>query len=133
MKGLINPKVYKDKYVEHYHPVFNELRKRNVRPLISAKIIDEHRANPLGLRPNFHSIELQFVLAYFRTISEHAFYLPIELPGGKGFGIVAAARGKEPKVLADTVYQTVDEARHAIFLKRVEELELNSEVEREDV
>lgn len=121
MSGLSNPHAYKDKYVEHFHPVFNEFRKDRVRPYVTKGLIAEHAANPIGLRPNFHSLELQFVLAYFRTISEHAFYLPFELPGAHGFGIIAARKGHRPEVL-DEKYASVDMARHAIFLRRVAEL-----------
>jgi hypothetical protein len=122
MSGLTNPRRYGDKYVEHFHPVFNEFRKRNVRLMVTPEIVEEHAGNPLGLRPNFHSLELQFVLAYFRTISDRAMYLPIELPDAKGFGIVAARKGRPPEVLEGEAFSTVDGARHAIFLKRIAEL-----------
>ncbi|RUX22297.1 hypothetical protein EOA13_36230 [Mesorhizobium sp. M7A.F.Ca.US.011.01.1.1] len=133
MKGLTDPRLYKDKYVQHFHPVFKDFRRRNVRPMVTREIIAEHAANPLGLRPDFHSLQLQYVLAYFRTISEEAMYLPIELPNNWGFSIVAAAQGRPPKVLCEEIYPTVDAARHAIFLKRVAELEVENVEEEADV
>ena len=122
MPGISDPALYRDKSVTDHFPVFHHYRKARALSEFSEEIIEEHRQNPLGRKPNYHSLKLRFLLGYFRTISAEAIYVPILLPQGGQWGILASGRGKAPAVIEGERYNSADEARHAIFLRRLSEL-----------
>lgn len=122
MPGISDPTSYRDKSATDYFPVFHEIRKARALNEFSQDVVDEHRRDPLGIWPNYHSLKLQFLVGYFRTISAEAIYLPILLPDGKRWGILASPRGKPPGVIEGEYYGSANETRHAIFLRRLSEL-----------
>jgi len=122
MVGVSDPTRYVDKDVEHFHPVHHALRRSHMRKLVTSEIVEEHRRNPLGYGPDFHSWPLHHLLGYFRTQPDSAYLMPYQYPDKMTFGIAVSKRGASPTILEDKVFDTVDEARHAIFEMRVAEL-----------
>ncbi|RUX22294.1 hypothetical protein EOA13_36215 [Mesorhizobium sp. M7A.F.Ca.US.011.01.1.1] len=122
MPGVSDPARYINKEVEHFHPVHHALRRKHMRKLITPDVIEEHRRNPLGYGPDFHSWPLHHLLGYFRTQPESAYLMPYHHADKQSFGIAVSTRGQEPFVLEGHSYPTVDAARHSIFEMRVAEL-----------
>ncbi|WP_018099321.1 hypothetical protein [Sinorhizobium meliloti] len=122
MAGISDPTRYVNKEVEHFHPVHHALRRKHMRKLVTPEIIEEHRRNPLGYRPHFHSWPLHHLLGYFRTQPDSAYLMPYQYPDKATFGIAVSRRGEQPVVMRGKVFETLDEARHAIFEIRVAEL-----------
>lgn len=113
---LSDPVVYRDKR-EDWLTAFRALRVAALRPLVTAALIAEHRANPRGP----HSAELQLILNFVRGPA-----LPMD---GKAFAYHTgegsfhlgemAARGTPTTVLDEQVFATEEAAQHAAFLRRL--------------
>ena len=91
-----------------------------VRPLLTKKVIAEHKRNPLG----DHSDGLKRVLNYFRRSTT---LTPYVLFCTKPFcewrvARLSGERGKAPGFIDALTYDSEEKAMHAVFLKRVEEL-----------
>lgn len=105
---------------EVYRRYFDEKQREYLKTLVCDEIIAEHRVKPLGQ----HSEPLGRLLHYFRHAPQAGKYaLRRELRSGT-FRIVALSgvRGVPPSPVGDEEYDTVEEAYHALFLKRVEGL-----------
>ena len=88
--------------------------------LISPEIIEEHRRQPLGQ----HSEALERVLLYFRRSKMEDKYA-LQAAGSKApYKIIAfsGARGVSPRLVDDLEFTTLDEAYHAVFMRRVHDL-----------
>jgi branched-chain amino acid transport system permease protein len=119
--GVSDPDRYFDKEVVHWHPVYDRLRQEQIFRLVTPERVAEHEANPLGIRPHFHSDGLQSILRYFRTQAIRARYLVYAPDGETAYRIVSVER-EQPPMISSQRYATFEEALHAIFLHRVEDL-----------
>ena len=82
---------------------------------------DEHRAAPLGK----HSDNLARVLNFFRRGEMADKYVIMRLKEGEeNYRIMAVSgvRGQPPRVVDDRTYDNLNEAYHAVFLLRVNDL-----------
>jgi branched-chain amino acid transport system permease protein len=98
---------------------FNHDWARRMRALIDESLIEEHRQAPRGS----HSDRLERVLRYFRSQPIPGKLIVIEeIPWRRyGIGVLTGIPGQAATAL-DGSYATYDEALHAIFLRRVDEL-----------
>jgi hypothetical protein len=95
-----------------------------VRPLIDDELIAEHRRAPRGP----HSDRLSRVLRYFRSRPIPGKLIVIEeIPWRRyRIGVLTGVPGRAATPLDDS-YASYDQALHAIFLRRVEELKAGSD------
>ncbi|MCZ7662597.1 MAG: inner-membrane translocator [Thermoleophilia bacterium] len=95
-----------------------------VKPLVDAEIIEEHRRNPIG----FHTDELERVLIYLRKHQlqqEGKLVIVCTKPHKEWcIGVLSGVRGIPPTILRDQVFSSREEAEHGIFLKRIKDLGL---------
>ena len=103
-----------------YRRHFDEKQRDYLKTLVCDEVIAEHKAKPLGQ----HSEPLGRLLHYFRHAPQAGKYaIKRELRSGT-FRVVALSgvRGVPPRPVGDAAYERVDDAYHALFLKRVEGL-----------
>lgn len=98
---------------------FNDGWARRVRALIDDALIEEHRLAPRGP----HSDRLARVLRFFRSQPIPGKLIVIEeIPWQRyRIGVLTGIPGRAATPLDDS-YASYDEALHAIFLRRVDEL-----------
>ncbi len=103
-----------------YQRRFDHNQRAHLKSLITDDLIAEHRRNPTGL----HSEELERVMLYFRKAELAGKYCVYAVKPFAKYRIVALSGlpGVPPRVVDDRVYPTVDEAYHAVFLRRVNDL-----------
>jgi branched-chain amino acid transport system permease protein len=99
---------------------FDGWQRAELKQLISDDLIEEHRRS-MGAR---RSDALERVLAYFRRAAVADKYAILAVKPFAEYRIVALSgrRGVPPRAADDRVYTTPDEALHAVFLKRVQDL-----------
>jgi branched-chain amino acid transport system permease protein len=100
---------------------FNKRLRDELKLLITPELIEEHRAKPLGR----HSDALSRVLNYFRRSEMPDKYAIMRQPENfNHYKIVALSgeRGAPPRLVDDRLYESLDEAYHAVFLLRVNDL-----------
>lgn len=103
-----------------YHKRFDKVQRDYLKTLITSEIMEEHRLQPLGQ----HSEALERVLLYFRRAEMDDKYA-LHRDGPKGtYKLIAFSgnRGVSPRVVDDKEYHDVDEAYHAVFVRRVHDL-----------
>lgn len=97
-----------------------------IRPRITVGIIDEHRADPFGAS---HSPDLEMVLRYLRRnpMRSKPRYLLVETQPFKEWRLALydRQRGVGPTV-TDSSFGTRGEAQHAIFVRRLLDLDDDS-------
>ena len=88
--------------------------------LITDDLIEEHRQSPTGL----HSDSLERLMLFFRKSELAGKYCVYALEPFKQYRIVALSGlpGVPPRTVDDRVYTTIDDAYHAVFLRRVNDL-----------
>lgn len=103
-----------------YRARFNKQLRAHLRTLITPALIEEYRASPLGQ----HSDDLERVLNYFRRAPFEGKYVLYELEANRKYKIVATTAQDDglPEDVDGTVYTDKNEALHAVFLRRVDEL-----------
>lgn len=103
-----------------YFRRFDKMQRDFLKRLISDAVIEEHRTRPLGQ----HSEALERLLNYFRRQGQIDKYAIMVIEEFKAYRIVALAghRGTAPRLVEDQTYATPDEAYHALFLRRVQDL-----------
>ncbi|MCC6002166.1 MAG: branched-chain amino acid ABC transporter permease [Pararhodobacter sp.] len=110
-----------DKQLIAYRRFDKRLRDR-LKALITPELIEEHRRAPLGP----HSDALARVMNYFRRgeMSDKYAILQEGDPGSWTYSVMALSGepGKPPRVVDDRHYGSRDEAYHAVFLLRVNDL-----------
>lgn len=110
-----------DKQQIAYRRFDKRLRDR-LKVLVTPELIAEHAGAPLGP----HSDALARVLNYFRRADVTDKYVILQDgPGGDWrYSVMALSgeAGKPPRVVDDRTYATRDEAYHAVFLLRVNDL-----------
>ena len=91
-----------------------------IRPLLTKKLIAEHKRNPLG----DHSDALKRVLNYFRRSTTLTPYVLICTEPFRDWRVarLSGERGKAPGFIDAATYDSEEKAMHAVFLKRVDEL-----------
>ncbi|UTD26271.1 branched-chain amino acid ABC transporter permease [Bradyrhizobium sp. WD16] len=99
---------------------FDKMQRDFLKRLVSDAVIEEHRMRPLGQ----HSEPLERLLIYFRRQGQVDKYAIMVIEEFKAYRIVALSghRGTAPRVVEDRLYGTPDEAYHALFLRRVQDL-----------
>jgi branched-chain amino acid transport system permease protein len=103
-----------------YFRRFDKMQRDYLKELIRPEIIEEHRRQPLGQ----HSEALERVLLYFRRAKmEDKYALHRAGPAGP-YKIIAfsGVRGVSPRLVDDREFSTLDEAYHAVFMRRVHDL-----------
>lgn len=111
---------FADKQQIYYRRFQKRLRDR-LKSLITPELIEEHRRNPLGQ----HSDALSRVLNHFRRGEVADKYAIMRQPGQfHAYKIVAfsGVRGAPPRLVDDRLYTDLNEAYHAVFLLRVNDL-----------
>lgn len=106
---------------EVYFRRFNKRLREELKLLITPDLLEEHRQKPLGR----HSDGLSRVLNYFRRGEMADKYAIMRQPDGfNRYKIVALSgeRGAPPRLVDDRIYETIEEAYHAVFLLRVNDL-----------
>lgn len=88
--------------------------------MICPEIIEEHRLRPLGQ----HSEALERVLYYFRRAPMEDKYALHHIAATDRYKIIAFSgeRGVSPRVVEDKEYEHIDDAYHAIFMRRIHDL-----------
>ncbi len=99
---------------------FDETVRKHLRPLVTDEVIAEHKRNPSGP----HSDTLERLLNYFRRAAITDKYGILAVKSFAEYRVIALSgrRGVPPRVVDDKVYATPDEAQHAVFLRRVQDL-----------
>jgi branched-chain amino acid transport system permease protein len=99
---------------------FEERTRIAIRPLITKKLIAEHKRDPLG----DHSDALKRVLNYLRRSSALTPYLIVCTKPFREWRLARTSgeRGKPPAFIDELKYKSEAKAMHALFLKRVEEV-----------
>lgn len=99
---------------------FDKRTRDALKPLVTPGVLEEHRLCPRGQ----HSDALMRLLNYFRVAGlEDKYALLAEVPFQR-YKIIAISgvRGVPPRMVDDKTYGSVDEAYHAVFLKRCQDL-----------
>ncbi len=106
---------------ELYYRRFNKRLRDRLKTLITPELIEEHKRDPLG----HHSDALARVLNYFRRAEMADKYVIHRMvPTEERFRIMAVSgvRGLPPRVVDDREYTDINDAYHAVFLLRVNDL-----------
>lgn len=106
---------------ELYYRRFNKRLRTRLKLLITPELLAEHKNDPLG----HHSDALSRVLNYFRRGEMADKYVIMRLKNGEEiFCIMAVSgvRGMPPRVVDDKQYDALNDAYHAVFLLRVNDL-----------
>jgi len=99
---------------------FDGWQRAELKQLVTDELIEEHRRTAGARR----SDALERVLAYFRRAAAADKYAILAVRPFAEYRLVALSgrRGVPPRAVDDRVYATPDEALHAVFLKRVQDL-----------
>ncbi|WP_371260524.1 branched-chain amino acid ABC transporter permease [Bradyrhizobium sp. Ec3.3] len=105
---------------EIYRRRFDKAQRDFLKCLVTDTVIEEHRTRPLGQ----HSEALERLLIYFRGQTQVDKYAIMVLEDFKAYRIVGLSgrRGTPPRVVEDRTYPNANEAYHALFLRRVQDL-----------
>lgn len=103
-----------------YFRRFDKMQRDFLKRLITPEIIEEHQQKPLGQ----HSEALERVLTYFRRQPQLDKYAITVIEPFKAYRLVALSgvRGVAPRLVEDKTYTSPNEAYHALFLRRVQDL-----------
>lgn len=98
--------------------------RRRVRELITPELIAEHERKPLGQ----HSDALERVLNFFRRAPQRGKYAVLcTVPFAQWRIVVLSGnRGARPTPLDDRVFDSEEAALHAVFVRRVADLDESS-------
>lgn len=106
---------------ELYYRRFNKRLRERLKGMITPELIEEHKRDPLG----HHSDTLARVLNFFRRGEMADKYVIHRMkPAEERFRIMAVSgeRGMPPRVVDDREYTNINDAYHAVFLLRVNDL-----------
>jgi len=106
---------------ELYYRRFNKRLRERLKLFVTPELIEEHRTNPLG----HHSDALSRILNYFRRGEMADKYVIMRLKNGEErFRIMAVSgiKGMPPRIVDDREYDALNDAYHAVFLLRVNDL-----------
>jgi branched-chain amino acid transport system permease protein len=99
---------------------FERAIRDKLRDWITPEIIEEHRLSPLGQ----HSDHLERILNYFRKQPISNKYVVYCESAFQAYRVVALSGipGVPPRLVDDKTYSNLDEAYHAVFLRRINDL-----------
>jgi branched-chain amino acid transport system permease protein len=99
---------------------FERAIRDKLREWITPEIIEEHRLSPLGQ----HSDHLERILNYFRKQPISNKYVVYCESAFQAYRVVALSGipGVPPRLVDDKTYSNLDEAYHAVFLRRINDL-----------
>lgn len=99
---------------------FDARLRDRLKATITDAMIAEHKAKPAGQ----HSDALERVLHYFRRAPAAGKYAILAVKPFAEYRMVALSgrRGVAPTPVGDAVYASPEEAYHAVFLKRIDDL-----------
>ncbi len=99
---------------------FDKRSRDYLKTLVNDELIEEHRRKPSGQ----HSPALDRLLNYFRRASIVDKYAVLCIRPYAEYRLIALSgkRGVPPRAVDDRTYTTPDEAYHAVFVKRVQDL-----------
>jgi branched-chain amino acid transport system permease protein len=106
---------------ELYYRRFNKRLRDRLKLMVTPELIEEHRVDPLG----HHSDALSRVLNFFRRGEMADKYVIMRLKDGEDrYRIMAVSgiSGMPPRIVDDREYTVLNEAYHAVFLLRVNDL-----------
>ncbi|HAD27547.1 MAG TPA: branched-chain amino acid ABC transporter permease [Rhodobacteraceae bacterium] len=106
---------------EVYYRRFHKRLRDHLKTLITEELIEEHRRAPLGK----HSDALNRVLNFFRRGEMADKYAIMRQPEGfHKYKVVAFSgeRGAPPRLVDNKIYENINDAYHAVFLLRVNDL-----------
>lgn len=105
-----------------YYRLFDKRIRDKLKAQITPELIAEHKAKPLGQ----HSDALDRVLNYFRRGEMPDKYAILRVGNytSSTYKVMAFSGrpGHPPRVVDDKLYASMDEAYHAVFLLRVNDL-----------
>ncbi len=103
-----------------YHRRFDKMQRDYLKNLVCDEIIYEHKNKPLGQ----HSEALERILLYFRRVPQNDKYAIKRDGSSNTFKIVAfsGVRGMSPRLVEDKEYNTIEDAYHGVFVRRVYDL-----------
>lgn len=99
---------------------FDRAQRDHLKNLITPQLVEEHRAKPMGQ----HSDDLERVLNYFRRTPVADKYAVYTVVPFAAYRIVSMSGvpGVPPRIVDDRVHASIDEALHAVFVRRVDDL-----------
>jgi branched-chain amino acid transport system permease protein len=99
---------------------FDKMQRDFLKTLVCDEVIEEHRKKPLGQ----HSEALERLLLYFRRVPQIDKYAIRRDPRSRRYAIVAfsGSRGTAPRLVEDKEYESVEEAYHGVFRRRIYDL-----------
>ena len=106
---------------EIYYRRFNKRLRDHLKTLITPELVKEHKDAPQGK----HSDQLSRVLNFFRRGEMPDKYVIMRLKEGQDkYSVMAVSgvKGTPPRVVDDKIYENLNEAYHAVFLLRVNDL-----------
>ncbi len=103
-----------------YYRRFDKNLREHLKTLVTPELIEEHRVKPLGQ----HSDHLERVLNYFRAAGGENKYVLYEMKANREYKIIVTTgkKGVPPREADGVVYTDKNEALHAVFVKRVQDL-----------
>jgi len=94
---------------------------QRIKPLVTPKVVEEHKKNPIGL----HSDGLERILIFMRRheyLMTNKYVIVCTKPHEKWcIGMLSGIRGIGPKILTDERFGSRLEAEHGVFLKRLKD------------
>ena len=105
---------------EIYIRRFDKTVRDRLKALVTDELIEAHRRNPAGP----HSDALERLLNYFRRAAVEDKYAILTAKPFAAYRVVALSgrRGVAPRAVDDQVYTSIEQAQHAVFLKRLHDL-----------
>ncbi len=103
-----------------YHRRFDKMQRDYLKTLVCGEVVEEHKNKPLGQ----HSEALERLLLYFRRVPQIDKYAIKRDGQSKNLKIVAFSgiRGTSPRLVEDKEYETMEDAYHGVFLRRIYDL-----------
>ncbi len=103
-----------------YFERFDAFVRQRLRALVTEELIAAHRRKPSGP----HGDDLERLLNYFRRAAVADKYAILAVRPFAEYCVVALSgrRGVPPRIIDEKIYATPDEAQHAVFLRRVQDL-----------
>jgi len=103
-----------------YYRRFDKMQRDYLKNLVCDEVIDEHKSKPLGQ----HSEALERILLYFRRVPQNDKYAIKRDENSNTFKIVAfsGVRGMSPRLVEDKEYNSIEDAYHGVFVRRVYDL-----------
>jgi len=103
-----------------YRMYFDKKQCEFLKTLVCEEVIQEHENNSHGQ----HSEPLSRLLHFFSSAPQKNKFAIKHDKQSDSFKIIALSgvRGESPRIVEDKEYETVEEAYHGVFLKRISDL-----------